>query len=58
MERRKKKFKNRKAQGHRSLSPPKSQNFDFSAYPSQNVIKRDASGKKSKMFNALHFQPD
>jgi len=27
----------------------KSQNFDFSACPSQNVVKRDASGKNSKL---------
>ena len=27
----------------------KSQNFDFRACPSQNVVKRDASGKKDKL---------
>ena len=26
-----------------------SQNFDFSACPSHNVVKRDASGKKGKL---------
>ena len=26
-----------------------SQNFDFSTHPSQNVVKRNASGKKGKL---------
>ena len=26
-----------------------SQNFDFYAYPSHNVVKRDAGGKKGKL---------
>ena len=52
-ERRKKNSKNRKALRRRSLSRPKtqnSQNFDFCACPSQNVIKRNASGKKAKLW--------
>ena len=36
-----------KALRHRSLSRP--ENFDFCACPSQNVIKRNASGKKAKL---------
>ena len=39
---RRKKFQNRKAQRRKSLS----QNFDFCACPGQNVVKRDANGKK------------
>ena len=46
-ERQKKIPKIEKALRHRSLSRP--QNFDFCACPSQNVIKRDASGKKAKL---------
>ena len=45
----KKNSKNPEAKRRRSLSPPKSQNFDFCACPSQNVAKRDASGKKGKL---------
>ena len=46
---RKKNSKIRKTLRRRSLSRPKTQNFDFCACPSQNVIKRDASGKKAKL---------
>ena len=49
-ERRKKIPKNEKPWdvGH-FLAQKLSQNFDFCACPSQNVIKRDASGKKAKL---------
>ena len=35
--------------GHFLHQKLKSQNFDFCACPSQNVAKRDASGKKAKL---------
>ena len=47
---RRKKFKNRKAQRRRSLSCPRAiSKFCLCTRPSQNVMKRDASGKKSKL---------
>ena len=46
---RKKNSKNRKAYRRRSLSRPKTQNFDFCACPSHNALKRDAGGKKGKL---------
>ena len=33
----------------RSLSRPKTQNFDFCVCPSHNALKRNASGKKGKL---------
>ena len=41
--------KNRKALRCRSLSCPKTQNFDFCTCPSHNVVKCDASGKQGKL---------
>ena len=36
-----------------------SQNFDFHTCPGQNVLKRNASGKKGKRScYKMHFQPD
>ena len=49
MERRKKKSKIEKPKDIGHFLPQKSQNFDFNACPSQNVIKRDASGKNGKL---------
>ena len=48
-ERRKKISKNWKALRRRSLSPPKTQNFDFCTCPTHNALKRDAGGKKGKL---------
>ena len=50
-ERPKKNSKNQKALRRRSLSRPKTQNFDFCACPSQNVANRNASGKKAKLLS-------
>jgi len=45
-----KKIKKSKSQRTKvTFSFTNSQNFDFSACPSQNVIKRDASGKNGKL---------
>jgi len=38
----------KKRKGEKGKAKKKIQNFDFSACPSQNVIKRDANGKNSK----------
>ena len=48
-ERRKKNSKNQKAFRRRSLSRPKTQNFDFCACLTYNPLKRDAGGKKSRV---------
>ena len=42
----KRKEKKKKGKGKKNSKIEKPQNFDFCACPSQNVVKRDSSGKK------------